>query len=83
MHCEVDGTAASLLRSSVIPLMSRGEDLELPVARARVPAAAARIFRGDVGGVRLNIGHSRTRAASLAISRKGLNIVGLNNLRIG
>jgi len=33
VYCEVDRAAAALLRPGVIPLMSRGEDLELSIRR--------------------------------------------------
>ena len=44
MHRKVDGTAAALAGSGVIPLATRCQDLEVTLRRVRVPATTARVF---------------------------------------
>jgi len=44
MHRKVDGAAAALAGSGVIPLTTGCQDLEVTLRRVRVPATTTRIF---------------------------------------
>lgn len=55
MDGEIDGAPATAASTRVIPFGPRGQDFELSLCGAEVPATAVRVFERDIGRIGLAV----------------------------